>query len=122
MSTSEPRHPERVVATVGVDIGTTSSKGVLVDLDGRVMRSSVREHLVDRPRPGWVEMDGAIWWQEFVEITQELLEPRDAEVVAVGVSGMGPCVLLADARNAPLRPAILYGVDTRATGHVEALH
>jgi xylulokinase len=122
MSTSEPRHPKQVVATVGVDIGTSSSKGVLVDLDGRVIRSSVREHPVDRPRPGWVEMDGAIWWQEFIEITQELLEPRDAEVVAVGVSGMGPCVLLADARNAPLRPAILYGVDTRAGAQIEALN
>ncbi len=115
-------HTDQLVATVGVDIGTSSSKGVLVGLDGRIIRSSVREHTVDRPRPGWVEMDAAIWWQEFIEITHELLEPRDANVVAVGASGMGPCVLLADADNIPLRPAILYGVDTRATAQIDALN
>lgn len=113
---------DHVVATVGVDIGTSSSKGVLVGLDGRVIRSSVREHAVDRPRPGWVEMDAAIWWQEFIEITHELLEPRDANAVAVGVSGMGPCVLLTDAADLPLRPAILYGVDTRASSQIDALN
>jgi len=113
---------DRPIVTVGVDIGTSSSKGVLVGLDGRIIRSSVREHEVDRPGPGWVEMDAAVWWQEFGEITHELLEPGDVDVVAVGVSGMGPCVLLADANNLPLRPAILYGVDTRATAQIDALN
>lgn len=84
-----------VPAVIGVDIGTSSSKGVLVDLDGRVFRSSTREHAVDRPLPGWVEMDGDIWWQELVALSQELLA-GDVEVLAVGVSGMGPCVLLTD--------------------------
>lgn len=113
---------DQKIATVGVDIGTSSSKGVLVGLDGRIIRSSVREHAVDRPRPGWVEMDAATWWQEFMEITHELLEAGDANVVAVGASGMGPCVLLADANSVPLRPAILYGVDTRATAQIDALN
>jgi xylulokinase len=112
----------KVAAVVGVDIGTSSSKGVLVDLDGRVIRSSTREHEVDRPRPGWVEMDAAVWWQEFVLLTRELLAPGDAEVRAVGVSGMGPCVLLTDAAGRPLRPAILYGIDTRSTPQIERLN
>lgn len=108
-------------AVVGVDIGTSSSKGVLVDLTGRVLRSRVREHRVDRPRPGWVEMDGRIWWEEFVALTRDLLAPGDAHPVAVGVSGMGPCVLLTDAAGDPLRPAILYGVDTRSTPQIARL-
>ncbi|MBK0296397.1 alpha/beta fold hydrolase, partial [Bacillus sp. S34] len=41
------------------------------------------------------------------------LLPDDADVAAVGVSGIGPCVLLTDDAGQPLRPAILYGVDTR---------
>jgi xylulokinase len=112
----------KVAAVVGVDIGTSSSKGVLVDLDGRVIRSSTREHDVDRPHPGWVEMDAAVWWHEFVLLTRELLAPGDAEVRAVGVSGMGPCVLLTDAAGRPLRPAILYGIDTRSTPQIERLN
>jgi len=110
------------LAVIGVDIGTSSSKGVLVSLDGQVVRSCTREHTVDRPRPGWVEMDAHIWWQEFVSITWELLADGGPEVVAVGVSGMGPCVLLTDAANTPLRPAILYGVDTRSTAQITRLN
>ncbi|MFG1948485.1 FGGY-family carbohydrate kinase [Nonomuraea sp. NPDC048826] len=104
---------------LGVDIGTSSSKGVLVSLDGTVKRSAVREHAVDRPGPGRFEMDGGLWWREFTELAREL--GQDAEIGAVGVSGMGPCVLLADAEDEPVRPAILYGVDTRSTGQVERL-
>ncbi|PWU47703.1 sugar kinase [Micromonospora globispora] len=112
----------RVAAVIGVDIGTSSSKGVLVDLGGRVIGSCTRHHEVDRPRPGWVEMDAEIWWQEFVGITRELLAPGEADVVAVGVSGMGPCVLLTDADGVPLRPSILYGIDTRSTGQIARLN
>ncbi|MPZ95041.1 MAG: sugar kinase, partial [Propionibacteriales bacterium] len=108
-------------ATLGVDIGTSSSKGVLVDLAGRLLVSASREHDVQRPRPGHVEMDGAIWWEEFVALARELLAAVDVDVVAVGVSGMGPCVLLTDESGVPLRPAILYGVDTRATAQIERL-
>jgi xylulokinase len=108
---------------LGVDIGTSSSKGVLVDAAGRVLAAASREHAVDRPRPGHVEMDGEVWWSEFVSLAGELtatLAPG-ARVGAVGVSGMGPCVLLTDEAGTPLRPAILYGVDTRATAQIEAL-
>ncbi|AWW35892.1 sugar kinase [Streptomyces sp. AS58] len=105
---------------LGVDIGTSSSKGVLVDARGRVLASAVRRHTVSRPEPGHVEMDAETWWAEFCAITRELLshgEPVDT----VGVSGMGPCVVPADSANRPLRPAILYGVDTRARTQIARL-
>ncbi|MEX1077919.1 MAG: FGGY family carbohydrate kinase [Homoserinimonas sp.] len=54
-------------------------------------------------------------------ITRELLAPGDIQVDSVGVSGMGPCTLLVDAFGEPLRPAILYGVDTRASGQIATL-
>lgn len=108
-------------AVIGVDIGTSSSKGVLVALDGEVLLTVTRAHAPSRPQPGWVEMDAALWWSEFVEITRELLSEPDVTIDAVGVSGMGPCVLLTDAAGLPLRPAILYGVDTRATEQIAAL-
>ncbi len=109
-------------ALIGVDIGTSSSKGVLVDLNGRLLHTSVVEHSVDRPGPGMVEMDARIWWYEFAAICRDLLSGRSVEVVAVGVSGMGPCVLLTDEADEPLRPAILYGVDTRAGRQIDRLN
>ena len=106
---------------LGVDVGTSSSKGVLVSPGGAILRSAVREHSVQRPRVGFVEMDGMTWWAEFVSIASELTAPGDVEVAAVGVSGMGPCVLLTDEGDTPLRPAILYGVDTRAGEEIASL-
>ncbi|MES2170490.1 MAG: FGGY family carbohydrate kinase [Actinomycetota bacterium] len=107
-------------AVLGVDIGTSSSKGVLVSLDGRIIRTATREHSVSRPAPGQVEMDGDTWWQEFVEIATGLTS-GDETVLAVGVSGMGPCALLTEENGTPVRPAILYGVDTRATEQIGRL-
>mgnify|MGYP001791420525 CR=1 FL=1 len=112
--------PAQVV--LGVDIGTSSSKGVLVTFQGHILRSAVRAHSVERPFPGQVEMSAEIWWQEFVDIATELTLPGDVDVVCVGVSGMGPCVLVTDELSRPLRPAILYGVDTRATTQIDALN
>ena len=48
--------------------------------------------------------------------------PGTVEVMAVGLSGMGPCVLVADEADEPLRPAILYGIDTRAGRQIERLN
>lgn len=107
---------------IGVDIGTSSSKGVLVDENGQVTASSTAAHTVDRPRPNWAEMDGRIWWLEFTAIVRELMaQAPGAAVAAVGVSGMGPCVLLADDADEPVRPAILYGVDMRAGRQIERM-
>ena len=107
-------------AVLGVDVGTSSTKGVLVALDGTILASAVRQHEVDRPRVGQVEMDATIWWDEFQSIAAELGH-TDAEIIAIGVSGMGPCALLTDKGDSPLRPAILYGVDTRATAQIARL-
>jgi xylulokinase len=108
-------------AVIGVDIGTSSSKGVLVGLDGALIRSAVREHTPARPGPGRFEMDAAVWWREFTELARELTAAGDAAVLAVGVSGMGPCVLLTDEHDTPLHPAVLYGVDTRSVRQIERI-
>jgi xylulokinase len=108
---------------LGVDIGSASSKGVLARPDGTVVATAVREHELSTPRPGWVEHDAEqVWWGDFVAITRELTAAApDDEVVGVGVSGIGPCLLAADEQGDPLRPAILYGIDTRATAEIAEL-
>ncbi len=109
--------------TLGIDIGTSSSKAVLVGDDGEVLATAVAAHDVRRPHVGWVEMEGAVWWDECVRLCRELLEGEPAaDVRAVGVSGMGPCVLLADADDVPVRPAILYGVDTRSGAQIARMN
>ncbi|WP_034594046.1 FGGY-family carbohydrate kinase [Hamadaea tsunoensis] len=112
-------------AVIGIDIGTSSSKGVLVTADGVIQATATRAHDVLRPAPGQVEMDAGVWWDEAVGIVRELLAnpgaPAAGAVRAVGVSGMGPCVLVADEAGTPVRSAILYGIDTRATAQIARL-
>lgn len=110
-------------AVLGVDIGTSSSKAVLVALDGRPLALAVRPHTTSTPHPGWFEQDAElVWWGDFVELTRELLARcPSARVTAVATSGLGPCVLPADADNHALRPAILYGIDTRAERQIGVL-
>ncbi|MBB4678333.1 FGGY-family carbohydrate kinase [Crossiella cryophila] len=108
---------------LGVDIGTSSSKAVLTSRDGRVLARASRAHALSSPRPGWFEHDAdAVWWADFRALTRELLGQVEEPVAAVAVSGIGPCYLPADGAGRPLRPAILYGVDTRATEQIAALN
>ena len=109
---------------LGIDMGTGSTKGVLVDASGSVIASKSVAHSVDLPRPGWVEVDAeAMWWQEVRQISSALMAevPAGSAVAGMCVSGVGPCLVLCDDDLAPLRPAILYGVDTRATAEIAAL-
>ncbi len=100
---------------LGIDIGTSSTKGVLVTEDGGVLASVARAHGTSMPRPGWFEHDAeATWWQDVCAVSRELLARAKVEVAGVCFSGIGPCCLVADKDGRPLRPAILYGVDTRA--------
>lgn len=105
---------------LGIDIGTSSTKGVLVDQYGNIAASDSQKHEVSNPRPGWYEQDADdIWWSSVVHLAQKLA--GDHQIVGVAVTGLGPCALLTNQDGRPLRPAILYGVDTRATTEIEFL-
>jgi len=112
-------------ATLGIDIGTYESKGVLVDADGRVLASAARPHELIVPRAGWAEHRAEQdWWGDFVWLCRKLLADSvlDAsDLKAVGASAIGPCMLPVDADGAPLMNAVLYGVDTRAVREIEDL-
>lgn len=111
---------------LGVDIGTYEAKGVLVAADGSVVVQHRRPHSVLTPSPGFVEHDPhTVWWAGFVEIAQTLLADSGAsaaDVRAVAVSGIGPCVLPVDGDGEPLRNAILYAVDSRARTQIDDLN
>jgi xylulokinase len=112
-------------ATLGIDIGTYESKGVLVDGDGQVLANASRPHELIVPRAGWAEHRAEQdWWGDFVWLCRKLLADSRldaADVTAVGASAIGPCMLPVDADGAPLMNAVLYGVDTRAVREIEDL-
>lgn len=108
---------------LGLDIGTASSKAVLTTLDGAIVASASVPHTMSMPRPGWAEVDAeAVWWADTTRLARQLVAEAEARpIVGVGVSGVGPCLLLCDADGIPVRPAILYGIDMRATAEIDEL-
>lgn len=108
---------------LGIDIGTASTKAVLTLPNGVIVARAQRQHALSVPRPGWAEHDAEkIWWKDVRAVCAELLASISADRVrGVCVSGIGPCVLPCDSELRPLRPAILYGIDTRATAEIAEL-
>jgi xylulokinase len=111
--------------TLGVDIGTFETKGVLVDEDGAIIATAARAHKMLVPRAGWAEHRAdEDWWGDFVFVTRALLTQSGvdpAAIAAVACSAIGPCMLPVDAGGAPLMNGVLYGVDTRAADQITAL-
>ena len=109
---------------LGVDVGTGSTKGILTTPAGDVVAVATRHHQMTSPRTGHCEMDAeSVWWDEVASVCRELaLHTRAGQIAAVCVSGIGPCLVPTDAQQRALRPAILYGIDTRATSEIDALN
>ena len=110
---------------LGIDVGTYSSKAVLTDLSGQVLATAIVEHGLSMPHPGHVEQDAdLVWWADVCALSREILATSGvspASIAGLAMSAIGPCLLPLDKAMRPLRPGILYGVDTRATAEIAEL-
>jgi len=110
---------------MGIDTGTNSSKGVLIDDQGIVVAQYSTSHSMSNPAPGHYEHDAEKdWWGDFCIISRKLLELsgiKADKVKALGTSALGADCLPVDERCRPLRKAILYGIDARATDEIDQL-
>lgn len=108
---------------LGIDIGTSSTKGVLVTPEGKIVAAEQVSHTISLPRPGWAEVDAeTVWWVEVQQICRRLSAHAGEPIVGVSISGVGPSLVVCDAQIQPLRPAILYGIDTRASAEIDQLN
>ncbi|MDE2016426.1 MAG: xylulokinase [Hyphomicrobiales bacterium] len=105
---------------VGLDLGTSAVKTVLVDVAGRVIAEADHPVAWETPRPLWSQSDPRGWWDSAAATLDDLArrEPKAMSgVVAIGLSGQMHGAVALDAADEPLRPAILWN-DGRA--HAEA--
>lgn len=94
---------------LGLDIGTTSTIGLLLRLPGEILGVVSRPVTLTSKHAGWAEEDPAQWWANVRAITLELIDKAGidpAEIAAVGVTGMLPAVVLLNAEGRLLRPSI----------------
>ena len=110
-------------ALVGIDIGTTHTKGVLVGTAGQVHGEASRESDLISDHPSWAEMDPEQWWANTCEIAADLVARAvelDLNVAAVGISGMVPALVMLDDAGAPVRRSIQQN-DARTAHEIEAV-
>ena len=102
--------------TIGIDIGTTGTKTVLLDVSRGIVAQASRDTTLYSPGPGFAEADTAQWLTNVIDSIQEIWSVagiRPGDVSAIAVSGMVPAVVPVDGRGKALRRAILQS-DARA--------
>ncbi len=109
---------------LGFDVGSSSIKASLVDIDtgSRVASAGApaTEMPISAPRSDWAEQDPAMWWRYMVETTRALARDVDlASVVSVGISYQMHGLVAVNRAGEPLRPAIIW-CDSRAVPYGEA--
>ena len=108
--------PRPTPALLGLDLGSSSLKALVLDLEGRVLAVRSASYPTRAPAPGWAEQSLDDWWSACGEATRAAVSAApDAEVVGIGLSGQMHTFVLLDAAGAPVRPAITW-MDTRAAG------
>ena len=97
---------------MGIDVGTTGTRAVIVRPDGHVVGAATGDHQPMRmPKPGWAEQDPADWWEAAIQAVRAALEAaslKGEDIAAVGLSGQMHGVVLLDQAHAVLRPALIW--------------
>ena len=113
---------------LGLDVGTTGTKCVVIDTRGAVVAEATAEHPVSYPKPGWAEQDPEDWWRSSVAATRAALAKASAaspdaaaRVDAIGLSGQMHGLVALDASGTVVRPAVLWN-DSRSAAICDALH
>jgi xylulokinase len=108
---------------IGLDIGTTSTIGILIELPSRKVALASRPVTLHHPHPGWAEEDPQQWWDNVCALVPQLLRDSGVaatQVRAVGVAGMLPAVVLLDHQHRLLRPSIQQS-DGRCADQVQQM-
>ena len=107
---------------IGIDLGTSALKLLLVDETGRVCREVSRTYPLSFPHPGWSEQNPEDWWNACMTGIPELLRGFDPNQVAgIGAGGQMHGLVALDDQDRVIRPAILWN-DGRTEREVEYLN
>ncbi len=104
---------------IGLDLGTSAVKGVLLHVDGRILKTADRPVNYHYPQPGRVEADAEQWYQDILAVIRDLATAAPAPVKALAAAAASGNTLLADGQGRPLCPVINW-MDRRCEGNPPA--
>ncbi|NLA57994.1 MAG: xylulokinase [Firmicutes bacterium] len=107
---------------LGIDIGTSSTKSIVIDGMGEVHGFGRAAYDNLNPQTGWVEQDPDVWYQAVVDSVREALgKVQDSRSIAgIGMTGQMHGLVMLDAELKPLAPAVLWP-DLRAADEVQSI-
>lgn len=105
---------------MGIDAGTTSIKGILVDREGKIQADASEGIALSTPQAGWAEQDPFDWWNATIEVINRLVKTGIGEIKAISISGQMHSLVTLDVSGNVIRPAILW-CDQRTESECESL-
>ena len=94
---------------IGIDLGTSAVKLLLMDADGKIKKIASRTYDLSFPHPGWSEQNPADWYEQSIDGLKELLAECDkSRVAGIGFGGQMHGLVTLDERDEVIRPAILW--------------
>jgi len=105
---------------IGIDVGTSSTKALVINASGEVLLSMSHEYSFQTPQANWAECDPADWWKATVQALTEITTQFDPQqIVGIGLSGQMHGLVLLDADGNVLRPCMMWNDQRTATECVE---
>lgn len=106
---------------LGIDIGTTAAKAVLVTPEGEVVSEGRSQYPTHHLAANWVEQSPDDWWRALCAATHEAMSKVSAtKILGVAISSQAPTLLAVDSQGQPLRPAMIW-MDRRAEAQAQEL-
>ena len=102
---------------LGIDIGTSGCKVLLIDEQGNILNQASAEYPISVPQPGWTEQNPEDWWAGVQSCLKEINEPAPD---AIGVTGQMHGSVFLDAQGEVIRPALLWN-DQRTVAECEQI-
>jgi xylulokinase len=108
---------------LGIDIGTSSAKCMLIDETGKVLAAAQSHYGVSRPAPGWAEQEPEMWWKAVVKSVNKALSVSGIDpssICGIGFTGQMHGLVMLDDNNFLVSPSIIWS-DTRSSKQVERI-
>ncbi len=105
------------MAYLGLDIGTTTCKATVMDQEGRVIASAGAEYDLIMPRAGYIELDGAVIWENTKEVLKRAVQQSSEPVTAISIASFGEAFVPIDKDGHILDNSIIFS-DIRGTEEV----
>jgi len=109
---------------IGIDIGTSGLKCVLIDEAGQLRAAAYRAYAPDLPRPGWAEQDPDVWLHAAISAVREVIKLSGVDrnsIAGLSFSGQMHSAVFLDRDRRVIHPAILW-LDARSAPQVAALN